>query len=191
MKNTREKIISAAVSVWNEDYGAPLKYIARDAGISRMTLHRHFCGRDAILLAITDEFVERIAKVLDDAMNEAQQPVQQMEYLVKNTHLLGEDYNFLFDLFEQKGRPDDLVERFTFFEEKFAAFFDNLIAQGVVKPGVNAKWANALLEGMMKSAFRMRQRGWESDSNLGNLLWDAYQSAIFEPQALQEARAAS
>jgi hypothetical protein len=83
------------------------------------------------------------------------------------------------------------VERFTFFEEKFAAFFDNLIAQGVVKPGVNAKWANALLEGMMKSAFRMRQRGWESDSNLGNLLWDAYQSAIFEPQALQDARAAS
>ncbi len=191
MKNTREKIICAAVSVWNEDYSAPLKYIAREAGISRMTLHRHFCGRDAILLAITDDFIEKIAKVLDDTMDKTQNPVQQMEYLVKSTHLLGEDYNFLFDLFEQKGRPDDLVERFTFFEEKFATFFDSLIAQGVVKPGINARWANALLEGVMKSAFRMRQRGWQGDLDLGDLLWDSYQSAIFDPQALQEVRSAS
>ncbi|MGE4501065.1 MAG: TetR/AcrR family transcriptional regulator [Hydrogenovibrio sp.] len=191
MKNTREKIICAAVSVWNEDYSAPLKYIAREAGISRMTLHRHFCGRDAILLAITDDFIEKIAKVLDDTMDKTQNPVQQMEYLVKSTHFLGEDYNFLFDLFEQKGRPDDLVERFTFFEEKFATFFDSLIAQGVVKPGINARWANALLEGVMKSAFRMRQRGWQGDLDLGDLLWDSYQSAIFDPRALQEVRSAS
>ncbi|MGC9385312.1 MAG: TetR/AcrR family transcriptional regulator [Hydrogenovibrio sp.] len=186
MKNTREKIICAAVSVWNEDYSAPLKYIAREAGISRMTLHRHFCGRDAILQAIGDDFVDRVVQVLDEAQQETVPPIAQMQSVLKKTHRLGEDYNFLFDLFEQKGCPEALIERFRVFEERFAAFFDTLMAQGVVKPGVNAKWANALLEGLMKSAFRMRQKGWNAALDMEALVWDSYQSAIFiQPTRIQ------
>lgn len=185
MKNTYEKIINAAVCVWNQDYSAPLKSIAKEAGISRMTLHRHFCGRDAILLAIVEDFIEKIVLILNQAENNQDIPVQQMEYLVKNTHRLVEDYNFLFDLFEQKGRPEDLVERFKRFEDLFEGFFANIQAQGVIKPSVEFKWANALFEGVMKSGFRMKQKGFDKDLDLAEMIWEAYRSAIFTSEAIE------
>ena len=186
MKNTYEKIIAAAVCVWNEDYSAPLKSIAKEAGISRMTLHRHFCGREAILLALAEDFVEKIVLILNQAESDRSVPIQQMEYLVKNTHRLVEDYNFLFDLFEQKGRPEDLVERFKRFEDLFEAFFIKLKEQDIIKPEIEFKWANALFEGVMKSGFRMKQKGFDRDVNLAELIWGAYQSAIFTPEAIQK-----
>uniref|UniRef100_Q31G27 Transcriptional regulator, TetR family n=1 Tax=Hydrogenovibrio crunogenus (strain DSM 25203 / XCL-2) TaxID=317025 RepID=Q31G27_HYDCU len=186
LKNTYENIINAAVCVWNEDYSAPLKSIAKEAGISRMTLHRHFCGRDAILLAIVEDFIEKIVLVLNQAEKDQDEPVQQMECLVKNTHRLIEDYNFLFDLFEQKGRPEDLVERFKRFEDLFEAFFVTIQAKGVIKPTIDFRWANALFEGVMKSGFRMKQKGFDQDVDLAAMIWDAYQSAIFTPEAIDE-----
>ncbi|QBZ83330.1 TetR/AcrR family transcriptional regulator [Hydrogenovibrio crunogenus] len=185
MKNTYEKIINAAVCVWNEDYSAPLKSIAKEAGISRMTLHRHFCGRDAILLAIVEDFIEKIVLILNQAEKGQDVPIQQMEYLVKNTHRLVEDYNFLFDLFEQKGRPEDLVERFKRFEDLFETFFISIQAKGVVKP------TNALFEGVMKSGFRMKQKGFDQDLDLAEMIWDAYQSAIFTPESIEQYKAHS
>lgn len=191
MKNTYEKIINAAVCVWNEDYSAPLKSIAKEAGISRMTLHRHFCGRDAILLAIVEDFIEKIVLILNQAEKGQDVPIQQMEYLVKNTHRLVEDYNFLFDLFEQRGRPEDLVERFKRFEDLFETFFISIQAKGVVKPTIEFKWANALFEGVMKSGFRMKQKGFDQDLDLAEMIWDAYQSAIFTPESIEQYKALS
>jgi len=184
LKNTYEKIINAAVCVWNEDYSAPLKSIAKEAGISRMTLHRHFCGRDAILLAIVEDFIEKIVLVLNQAEKGQDEPIQQMEYLVKNTHRLVEDYNFLFDLFEQKGRPEDAAERFKRFEDLFEAFFISIQSQGVIKSKIDFKWANALFEGVMKSGFRMKQKGFDKNLDLAEMIWEAYRSAIFTPQAI-------
>ena len=191
MKNTYEKIINAAVCVWNEDYSAPLKSIAKEAGISRMTLHRHFCGRDAILLAIVEDFIEKIVLILNQAEKGQDVPIQQMEYLVKNTHRLVEDYNFLFDLFEQRGRPEDLVERFKRFEDLFETFFISIQAKGVVKPTIEFKWANALFEGVMKSGFRMKQKGFDQDLDLAEMIWDAYKSAIFTPESIEQYKALS
>jgi len=191
LKNTYEKIINAAVCVWNEDYSAPLKSIAKEAGISRMTLHRHFCGRDAILLAIVEDFIEKIVLILNQAEKGQDVPIQQMEYLVKNTHRLVEDYNFLFDLFEQRGRPEDLVERFKRFEDLFETFFISIQAKGVVKPTIEFKWANALFEGVMKSGFRMKQKGFDQDLDLAEMIWDAYQSAIFTPESIEQYKALS
>ncbi|NCN43001.1 MAG: hypothetical protein CO158_05810 [Piscirickettsiaceae bacterium CG_4_9_14_3_um_filter_43_564] len=187
LKETRSKILLAAVRIWREDYSAPLKTVAKEAGVSRMTLHRYFCGRDSILLALVEQFVERISQNLVVAQQQYTHPVKQMECLVKNTHHLMEDYNFLFDIFEQKGCPESLAELFANWEAEFSAFFESLQTQGLIKPTIAFGWANALFEGVMKAGFRMRQKHKDHHMDLAEEIWQVYRLAIFTPQALAEA----
>lgn len=187
MKDTRRKILLAALRVWREDYSAPLKAVAKEAGVSRMTLHRYFCGRDTILMALVEQFVGQISQNLVTAQQDFSDPVKQMESLVKTTHRLMEDYNFLFDIFEQKGCPETLSEIFSNWENEFAAFFESLREQGLIKPTIAFSWANALFEGVMKAGFRMRQKYRDHQMDLSEEIWQAYRLAIFTPQALSEA----
>ncbi|PLA73811.1 hypothetical protein CYQ88_09325 [Hydrogenovibrio sp. SC-1] len=187
MKDTRRKILLAALRVWREDYSAPLKAVAKEAGVSRMTLHRYFCGRDSILVALVEQFVERISQNLVEAKQQYDHPVKQMESLVKSTHRLMEDFNFLFDIFEQKGCPESLPTLFANWEKEFAGFFDSLKTQGLIKPTIAFGWANALFEGVMKAGFRMRQKHKDHQMDLPEEIWQAYRFAIFTPEALAEA----
>lgn len=186
IQETRHKILLAAVRVWREDYSAPLKRVAKQAGVSRMTLHRYFCGRDALLMALVEQFVERISQNLIDAQQQQSLPVKQMEYLVKHTHHLMEDYHFLFDLFEQTGCPEFLASLFADWEKEFAAFFESLKAQQLIKPTMDFCWANALFEGVMKAGFRMKQKQTDHPIDLAEQIWQVYRLAIFNPQVLAD-----
>lgn len=190
MKNTREKILASAMTVWNQDYSAPLKAVAVEADVSRMTLHRYFCGRESILEAIFEMFFERFKSLLDHARQEDAQVhmVYRMEMLVKNAQKLGEEYNFLFDIFEQKGRPEVLFKRFNDLEETFEHFCLLMHAKGLIKPNVHPKWAMAMFEGVMKAGFRAHQKMDINSPDLANLVWDAYSNAIFTQEALAEYR---
>lgn len=184
MKNTRDNILKAAVVVWGQDYNAPLKEIAKQAGISRMTLHRHFCGRESILQAVAVLFFEKLVSALDEAQNTKEHPIKQMEVLVHEVHLLGLEYNFMFDLFEQKGYPDSLLEKFQTWDGMFAQFFQRLQEQDLVKAHVTSEWADSMFEGVMKAGFRMTLNHAAEPQNLFELMWDAYCSAIFKPEAM-------
>lgn len=186
MKNTREKILIAAMSVWNQDYSAPLKAVAVEANISRMTLHRYFCGREAILEAIVDMFVERMLALLENVRkgDAEMHHIHQMEDLVKNAQQLGEEFTFLFDLFEQKGKPQNLYERFHLWEQKFCDFLAMMENQNLIKTEVTDKWALAMFEGVMKAGCRMRLKGDTDSVKLTNLVWDAYSCSIFTQEAL-------
>lgn len=73
----------------------------------------------------------------------------------------------------------------------FETFFISIQAKGVVKPTIEFKWANALFEGVMKSGFRMKQKGFDQDLDLAEMIWDAYQSAIFTPESIEQYKAFS
>jgi len=46
---TKERIIDAAIEVFNEDLSAPLQKVADVAGVTRRTLHRYFKGREELV----------------------------------------------------------------------------------------------------------------------------------------------
>ena len=51
MNKTEANILNAAFDILAQDFSAPLDKIAEAAGVTRMTLHRYFNGRDALLEA--------------------------------------------------------------------------------------------------------------------------------------------
>ncbi|WP_299048472.1 TetR/AcrR family transcriptional regulator [uncultured Tateyamaria sp.] len=60
-------ILNAAFDVFSQNPGASLADVAKAAGVGRATLHRHFSGRDDLMVALT----LAAARELDDAVNHA------------------------------------------------------------------------------------------------------------------------
>lgn len=63
----RERVLTEAAALLARRATTSMDEIARAAGISRATLHRHFAGRDALIRALEEHGIERFAQAMDAA----------------------------------------------------------------------------------------------------------------------------
>ncbi|MEV0848866.1 TetR/AcrR family transcriptional regulator [Streptomyces sp. NPDC049954] len=77
MSVDREQVLRAAATLLVRSSGATMDEVARAAGISRATLHRHFAGRDALVRALEElglrecEAAVEAARVTEGSAEEA------------------------------------------------------------------------------------------------------------------------
>ncbi|QHC22109.1 TetR/AcrR family transcriptional regulator [Streptomyces sp. GS7] len=63
----REQVLKEAAALLTRRATTSMDEIARAAGISRATLHRHFAGRDALIRALEEHGIEQLAQAMDAA----------------------------------------------------------------------------------------------------------------------------
>jgi AcrR family transcriptional regulator len=71
---TRADIIQAAFRAWGRDYyrSTSLSEVAKELGVSKPALYRHFCGKQALLEAMNEWFLDDYAgKIRDDFLRAA------------------------------------------------------------------------------------------------------------------------
>ena len=68
---TRDAIIEAAFQVFSRDSGASLADIAGHAGVGRATLHRHFRGREDLMIALARTAMRELDEASDAATRDA------------------------------------------------------------------------------------------------------------------------
>ncbi|MGY0022669.1 TetR/AcrR family transcriptional regulator [Streptomyces sp. YJ-C3] len=67
MSFDREQVLRSAAALLTRKSTATTDEVARAAGISRATLHRHFAGRDALVRALEDLGIQECEAALDRA----------------------------------------------------------------------------------------------------------------------------
>lgn len=68
---TRDAIIAAAFQVFGRDPAASLGDVAARAGVGRATLHRHFQGRDDLMVALAGAAIAELDAAVDAATADA------------------------------------------------------------------------------------------------------------------------
>lgn len=63
----REQVLKEAAALLTRRATTSMDEIARAAGISRATLHRHFAGRDALIKALEEQGIAQFAQAIDRA----------------------------------------------------------------------------------------------------------------------------
>ncbi|MFF3746003.1 TetR/AcrR family transcriptional regulator [Streptomyces kronopolitis] len=63
----REQVLKEAAALLTRRATTSMDEIARAAGISRATLHRHFAGRDALIKALEEQGIAQFAQAVDRA----------------------------------------------------------------------------------------------------------------------------
>ena len=78
VERTRRAILEAAAHLLTHDRSASMATIAREAGVGRATLHRHFATRDALLLALALLAIDCVSEAINDARPGEGSPVEAM-----------------------------------------------------------------------------------------------------------------
>ena len=65
---TRDAIIDAAFDIFSRDPSASLSDVAAAAGVGRATLHRHFAGRQDLIVALAKLAMEELDEAVEQAV---------------------------------------------------------------------------------------------------------------------------
>ena len=81
--STRDAIIEAAFHLYKEYPTASLADIAKHAGIGRATLHRHFKGREELLLELAEIAIRELDDVAESAAADADSCTQALQLIMQ------------------------------------------------------------------------------------------------------------
>ncbi len=116
----RESILVAAVQLFAE-YGyhaAPLRDIARIAGIQAASIYHHYANKQALLVEIMETYMQRLIESLKHILNEYDDPVKRLHEAIANhirMHTMYKNEFFIIDTeiraLENENRPQILALR--------------------------------------------------------------------------------
>jgi len=149
----RRAIIDAALDALAANPGASMAEIARDAGLSRPTLYRHFPTREALSEAIRDEALTRAAEALATCDTGADtDPLEGLTCVVAALLPLGVRFRVL--LAEGADTEEGFLLRRAQVLAPVAVLLDRAHQEGRLREDLPAGWAMAVLASLLVTAVR-------------------------------------
>src|SRR5690606_33409501 len=137
---TRQAILDAAVSVLARDQAAPLAEVAKAAGVSRTTLHRHFADRAELLAAAIAEANDVIAAAITNADMSHGDAREALRRLVAGLIEAGDHIVFLFYSYASTDDDQDDAERGDADDQAVIDLIRRGQSEGVITGDLDAKW---------------------------------------------------
>ncbi|MFK7805132.1 MAG: TetR/AcrR family transcriptional regulator [Anaerolineae bacterium] len=177
MNKTQKNILNAAFEVLAKDISAPLEKVAEHAGVTRMTLHRYYNGREALLEATGLEMIRLGNEIIDEAMAQSSDPFKQLESIIKNASQMGERFHFLMHAHEiiDSEAFDPLVKGM---DDKMIHIFNQLREQKLIDSDVPNAWLLHLYGGVMTAAWSSLQEGAVAPRDIPKLAWKSFSQGV-------------
>jgi len=195
---TRDRLIEAAIKVLATEgiAGATTREIASVAGVSEVTLFRHFQTKEQLLRAVS----QRITAMQEEALNHQEEWTQDLHrdllhYAWLYNNML-EEHEALVRMFigEAQRHPEEalrvLQQSALSIREKLMAYLQAGIERGTVRPDVDLSLAVDLFTGMLLSGMLRRHtvpvpRGYSRDRYIEGCVDFVVQSIGTPVNALQ------
>lgn len=136
---TRGLLVETAARLLVKDRGASLGAIAAAAGVGRTTLHRHFAGREDLIVAVGLDALERAEAALRDSATGEGEVAEAFRRAAQALTPIAPQLGFLLGETSLGGQPE--INRQT--EAAIApllALAQRATQEGVVRPDVPADW---------------------------------------------------
>ena len=178
MNKTQKKILNAAFDVLAQDFSAPLDKIAEAAGVTRMTLHRYFNSRDALLEATGFEMIRFSNRMIDEAIARYNHPREQLQEIVLQASQMGERFHFLMHASEEIDYEvfGPLMQKL---EDRMTEIIEVLREEGLIKKGVPNAWLLHLYYGVLTAAWSALRDGTVAPRDIPMLAWQSFSQGVF------------
>ncbi|MFF6782393.1 TetR family transcriptional regulator [Streptomyces sp. NPDC012510] len=146
----REHVLRSAAALLTRRSTATMDEVAKAAGISRATLHRHFAGRDALVRALEALGIAECEAALDAARPTEGPAHDAVRRLVREIEPAAGLLAFLYSenqLFEGEERN----EGWTRIDDRVAALFKRGQAAGEFRIDLTPAWLTEALYGLLAS----------------------------------------
>ncbi len=146
----REHVLRSAAALLTRKSTATMDEVAKAAGISRATLHRHFAGRDALVRALEALGIAECEAALDAARPAEGSAPEAVRRLVREIEPAAGLLAFLYSeaqLFEGEGQH----EGWSRIDDRIAALFARGQAAGEFRIDLTPAWLTEALYGLLAS----------------------------------------
>ncbi|MDJ1132296.1 TetR/AcrR family transcriptional regulator [Streptomyces iconiensis] len=151
MSLDREELLSTAADVLTRRPTSSMDDIAKAAGISRATLHRHFAGRDALVRALEQLGHQRLDAALDAARTQDGDAADAVRRVIAQVEPFAGFLAFLVtenQLFE----PGEQHEGWTRIDERIGELFRRGQAEGTFRLDLTPAWLTDALYSLIASS---------------------------------------
>ncbi|WP_431041298.1 TetR/AcrR family transcriptional regulator [Streptomyces sp. P1-3] len=151
MSVDRAQVLREAAALLTRKSTASMDEIARAAGISRATLHRHFAGRDALIRAVEELGIEQFEGALDAARLDEGDAIDALRRLVAAVRPVSGVLAFLYtenQLFE----GEEINEGWARLDARVGALFRRGQEEGVLRIDLTPAWLTEALYGLIAAA---------------------------------------
>ncbi len=181
MKDTKDKIIDAALFCLNINEKASIDEIANYLGIHRRTVHRYFKDRDNLLQSCLQQMMATCNKAMSDAYESSTNPIEQVEAMFYAALAIGNEYSFVKKLFNRSGYGHALKSERQDYEsvkDKWFRLITGLQDSGVINKALPISWIYNLFGGMIDIAIQAQVSGDVAVNDIKNLSWRSFQGSI-------------
>ncbi|MCZ7413348.1 TetR/AcrR family transcriptional regulator [Streptomyces sp. WMMC897] len=135
----REHLLRAAADLLSRRTTASMDEIAKAAGVSRATLHRHFAGRDALVLALGELGIRQIEEGLDTARIDEGDPTEALRRLLAEAMPVAGFLAFLYGE-NQLYATDHMDAGWARIDERVGALVRRGQTEGVFRRDLSPAW---------------------------------------------------
>lgn len=181
MKDTKDKIIEAAVFCLNENEKASVDEIANYLGVNRRTIHRYFKDRDNLLQCCLRKMMAKCNLAMGEAYGSSTNPIKQLEAMFYAALSVGIEYSFVKKLFNRSGYGQTLESERLDYEsvkEKWFRLIAGLQNSGVINKALPISWIYNLFGGMIDIAIQAQASGDVAINEIKSLSWNSFQGSI-------------
>ncbi|MGY0059970.1 TetR/AcrR family transcriptional regulator [Streptomyces sp. LZ34] len=154
---TPESLLAVAVEVFNErGYdGTSMEHLSRAAGISKSSIYHHVKGKEELLRLAISRALDGLFGILQEPGARDGRAVERLEYVTRRTtEVLMAEVPYVTLLLRVRGNTD--TERWAMarrrdFDHEVAELLKQAVADGDLRPDVDARLATRLLFGMINS----------------------------------------
>lgn len=177
MQDTQQKIVDAAIVVLNDDWSASMDKIARQAEVTRRTLHRYFDDRQDLYASCQQEMRRSCQQAMSAAYARFADAGQQLEHLLYASIDCGTKYAFLHKLHlvlpqapdsERDPEPFQLLHRVLL----------RLQQRGDLRPELPVPWLTMFFLGVVQATIHAETSGTVARQALKALAWNSFRQGI-------------
>lgn len=144
----RDHVLRSAAALLTRKSTATMDEVAKAAGISRATLHRHFAGRDALVRALEELGIRQFETAFDNARLDEGTAVEALRRLVGEAERDAQLLAFLVtenQLFE----GDQINEGWARLDARVSALFRRGQEEGDIRIDLSPAWLTEALYGLI------------------------------------------
>jgi len=178
-KNTkaRRALMDSAATLMADNPGITFMEIAKNAGIGRATLYRHFSSREELIRALSLEAVQAVDKASEGIMEKATSFADAILMSLEAVIPLGNRYYFLTRLPELE--DEEVLAHTSRHNAELLYLIKEAQKEGSIDSAVPAKWAATLFDSLVYSTWTLQKLGEISEEQLHQLARDTLIKSLF------------
>jgi AcrR family transcriptional regulator len=177
MSKTRDKIIEVAIEVLSTDEFASLEAIAEKAGVSRMTIHRHFRNRETLFEKIHESLIARTLLTFQEAAEAYEDSAQQIREIIK-VNAGGSGFHLLMKEHGEHEQHDPETCKFSKLNKELHALIRKLRNEGYIQQNVPDAWVFHMYDGVLFTAWEAMRNGSVAPRDIPDLAWSTFKNGV-------------